>query len=304
MKSKKIIVITGPTASGKSALAHALAKKYGSEIISADSRLIYKKMNIGTAKPTQEELSEVNYHCLNLIEPYQDYSLGKYLENAQPKIKEIIEKYGFVFVVGGTGFYLRGLLEKLALTEIGPNLELREKIKNQSTENLYAELKQKDLNNKWKMHFNDRMRIIRALEIELIENKQEVLPLVNNDFNDFLTECEIIWLGLNFDLRDKLRAKIKIRTEIMLKAGLVEETKLLIAEYGELELLKKTIGYAECLSYLNQTISSEDELLDRIIISTSQYAKRQMTWFKTNENINWLNAESPNLLSEAESLIY
>lgn len=302
MKSKKIIIIVGPTASGKSALTHALAKKYGSEIISADSRLIYKKMNIGTAKPTKEELSEINYHCLNLIEPCQDYSLGKYLENAQPKLKGITEKYNFAFVVGGTGFYLKGLLENLFLPEIGPNLKLRQKVKDQSTESLYAELKNKDLENKWKMHFNDRLRIIRALEIELVHEKKD-LPFINLEFNNFLAECEIIWLGLNFDLRDKLRAKIKRRTELMLQSGLIEETQTLINEYGQLDLFAKTIGYAECLNYLNKQILSTDELLNKIIISTSQYAKRQITWFKSNKNINWLNPESPNLLPEAESYI-
>lgn len=295
-----IIAIVGPTASGKSALAHELAKKLQTEVISADSRLIYKGMNIGTAKPSVEERNEVVYRAIDLIEPSEEYSLGKYIEDVHPAMENLLASSKIPVVVGGTGFYLRGLLEGLPLTEVPPNQRLREELKNLETNILFAKLKEKDFNNKWKMHFNDRARIIRALEIEDAQVSGQVIIEKPHQI-----DAKVLWIGLNYSSRDKLRQKIKLRAELMMQAGLLNEVENLLKKYGELEIFKKTIGYKESLDFMSGQLASLDELVEKITIASSQYAKRQMTWFKRNQLINWLDSEMPlcEMLNEAKRLV-
>jgi tRNA dimethylallyltransferase len=285
---RQVIAIVGPTASGKSRLAHRLAKVLKSQIISADSRLIYKKMDIGTAKPSKTELLELPYHLVDVVEPNQNYSLGNYLEAAEPTLHNLLNCGSVPVIVGGTGFYLRGLLQNLGLPDVKPDLAFRERMSEVSTKELYANLKQLDSTDHWKMHPNDRPRVLRALEL----TKAGVLGAIKEPHN-----FTVHWFGLNYLERQTLRANIQERAKMMLASGLIEETQGLIAEYGQLELLEKTIGYAEVLQFLNGQISSKQALVEAITISTSQYAKRQLTWFRANKSIIWLNSEeSLNLL--------
>lgn len=294
----KVIAVVGPTASGKSRLAHALAKEIDSEIVSADSRLVYKKMNIGTAKPSLEERSEIPYHLIDIIEPNaQEFSLGNYLELAEPILQNIFSQKKYAIVVGGTGFYLRGLLENLNLPDVKPDLDFRRSFINISTNDLYAQLKAKAQNNVYKMHSNDRPRIIRALEIE--RNAQKQIPIKEKNF-------KVIWIGINYLERELLKMQIQKRTQNMIEQGLVSETQNLYEEFGELEIFHKTIGYKECLNYLKNQNSTLDELAELINISTRQYAKRQLTWFRANKAISWLNAAQnfDSLLEEAKLLVF
>ena len=236
-------------------------------------------------------------HLINLIEPNCEFSLGNYLELAEPILENILGQNKYAIVVGGTGFYLRGLLENLNLPEVKPDLEFRISLKNIATPELYAELKAKDLNNIYKMHFNDRPRIIRALEI-IKANLQNANANKTPNF-------QMIWLGINYTERQMLRTKIQERTQTMLANGLIEETQNLINEFGELEIFQKTIGYKECLAYLKNQIPNLNQLAELIGISTSQYAKRQMTWFRANKAIHWLSAEKDlsYLIEKAKMLV-
>ncbi len=269
----KVIAIVGPTASGKTSFAIDLALKLNTEIISADSRLVYKFMDIGTAKPSSKELSQIQQHMINVIEPsVNEFSLGEYLKQAYPLLINILEKKKIVIVVGGTGFYLRALLEGSPLKAVAPCETFRETLKDISTEELFQRLI-----NKRNIHENDRFRIIRALEVQEFSNSEETI--LENNF-------DIEFIGLNFD-RAILRQRIRERSENMLKQGLIDECKFLLSKYGELEIFHKTIGYKECIEALKT--NDFDNLLEKIVISTAQYAKRQMTWFKTNKKINWIN---------------
>ncbi len=279
MSKPKVIAIVGPTASGKSRLAHALALELQSEIVSADSRLVYKHMNIGTAKPSMAEMQELPYHLVDVVEPNVDFSLGKYLNNAEPALEKIIAQGKVPVVVGGTGFYFRGLLEGIKFPDVPPDKIFRESLQEVSTIELYARLKNGDAENFWKMHPNDRLRIIRALELE-----RAGLIKTSNQENDY----EVFWFGLNFSSRESLRVRIRERAALMLKMGLVDETEMLLNKYGELELFAKTIGYAEVLRYLKKETL---DLLEEITISTAQYSKRQMTWFNSNKKVVWLSAD-------------
>lgn len=293
---QKVLVIVGATASGKSSLALQLAGHFSSQIVSSDSRLIYKHMNIGTAKPAKEEMSQILHHMIDLVEPSQSFSLAKFVGMANPIVCEIAEKQSLPIIVGGTGFYLKGLIGDLELDDFEVNPELRESLLVLSTEELLLKLNELDKVKKWKMHINDRYRILRALEIELSSNQQQNNQLNKKDTNasnqSLKEKFEIIWLGLKYESRETLRNKILERTQIMIEIGLIDEVQGLLNAYGELEIFHKTIGYKESIEYLKGQIKSKEELIERIAISTRQYAKRQDTWFRANPQINWLNAES------------
>ena len=295
----KIIVILGPTATGKSKLAHEIAHENNYQIISADSRLVYKYMNIGTAKPSKQELSQVKYHMINILEPsYGEYSMSEYSQEARNiinNINNIINNK--IIVTGGTGFYIQGLLENINLTEIKPNKTFRDSLQKFSAEELYLRLI-----NKRNIHPNDRFRIIRALEIQ--EYSCQAINKQTNKTNNFVDNLEILWIGLNPPERNNLRERIKKRTQKMLSEGILEETSFLLEKYGELEIFNKTIGYKECIEFLQKkSISSQEELEEKIIISTAQYAKRQITWFKRNKKISWFNPESELEIKQAKNII-
>lgn len=295
---QRVLVLVGATASGKSSLALQLAGYFLSEIVSSDSRLIYKHMNIGTAKPTKEELSQVPHHMIDLVDPGESFSLAKYVDMANPIVFELSESNKLPIIVGGTGFYLKGLIGDLELDEFEVDLALRESLSVLTTDELFCRLKELDQINKWKMHSNDRYRILRALEIELSSSRHSDKDLSKDKPKSYSNQSikehfEIIWLGLKYDSRETLRNKIFERTQQMVEAGLIEETKELFDTYGELEVFNKTIGYKETIEYLKGHIQTKEELIERIAISTRQYAKRQDTWFRANPKIYWLNAESP-----------
>jgi len=294
-----IVAIVGPTASGKSALAHKLALRLQTQIISADSRLIYKGMNIGTAKPSIQEQQEVNYHMIDLIEPPERFSLGQYIQQSLPITNTILQNKQLPLFVGGTGFYLKGLLQGLPLTNVAPNYELRAELDLLSNDELFQRLRTQDIKQKWKIHPNDRMRLIRALEIEsLCESSQKEEKALR-------LPAKTLWIGLKAESLDSLRKRIEGRTQKMLKTGLIGEVESLLKEYGEVEIFNKTIGYKETIDFLKGQIGSLDELAGKISITSGQYAKRQMTWFRSNRLIKWFDCmqEEESLLSQVESFI-
>lgn len=280
-KTNKVIAVVGATASGKTAFSIELAKKIGGEIISADSRLVYKGFDIGTAKPTLEEREGVPHYLIDIVEPTVDYSVGLWAKEAEKCIEDIISRGKTPIIVGGTGLYFRILLENYDLPQVEPNYELREELKGLAFEELQARLAKIDPETVEKIEKNDKKKLIRAIEIVETLN----LPLSKargvKDFNKY----EVEWLGRNFP-REELYERINERVNLMIEQGLVEETQNLLKKYGEIPNLTDTIGYREMVDYLKGNIDLKSAC-DILKQNTRRYAKRQLTWFRKNSEINW-----------------
>ncbi len=276
----KVVAIVGATASGKTAYSIELAKKINGEIVSADSRLVYKGFDIGTAKPTIEEMDGVPHHMIDIVEPEFEYSAGLYKKQAKDVISQILSRGNVPIICGGTGLYIDILLKNYDLPEIEANRELRNELTQLDTANLEDMLKKLDIEAFASIDKNDRKKMIRAIEIIKTTNK----PLSQTRGMN-KSEYNVEWIGKNFD-RKTLYERIDKRVDIMIENGLVEETKNLLEKHGRILNLVNTIGYREILGYIDNQCSIEQaaELLKK---NTRNYAKRQLTWFRRNEEIKW-----------------
>lgn len=279
-KKIKVIAIVGATASGKTTYSIDLAKKIDGEIISADSRLVYKGFNIGTAKPTLAEREGIPHYMIDIVEPEFDYSAGLYKQDASKIIKNITNKGKAPIIVGGTGLYIDILLKNFTLPPIEPNRELREELYKMDLENLYNQLEKKDIEAAKSIDKNDRKKIIRAIEIITAMGKslKDTRGFENSPY-------EVEWIGRNFD-RKTLYERINKRVDLMMESGLLDETKQLLSRHGRIPNLINTIGYKEIIGYIDNIYSLEEakELLKK---NTRNYAKRQLTWFRKNTEIKW-----------------
>lgn len=279
-KKIKVIAIVGATASGKTTYSIDLAKKIDGEIISADSRLVYKGFNIGTAKPTLAEREGIPHYMIDIVEPEFDYSAGLYKQEASKIIKNITNKGKTPIIVGGTGLYIDILLKNFTLPPIEPNRELREELYKMDLENLYNQLEKKDIEAAKSIDKNDRKKIIRAIEIITAMGKslKDTRGFKNSPY-------EVEWIGRNFD-RKTLYERINKRVDLMVESGLLDETKQLLSRHGRIPNLINTIGYKEIIGYIDNIYSLEEakELLKK---NTRNYAKRQLTWFRKNTEIKW-----------------
>ncbi|MBR1425166.1 tRNA (adenosine(37)-N6)-dimethylallyltransferase MiaA [bacterium] len=279
-KKIKVIAIVGATASGKTAYSIELAKKIDGEIISADSRLVYKGMDIGTAKPTSDEQCGIPHYMIDIVEPEFEYSVGLYQKQAKEKIYEIASRGKTPIVVGGTGLYTDILLKNFSLPSIPPNWDKRNELNNYSSEELFEILSKKDPKAAQEIKSADKKKIIRALEI--IEITGQTLDKVRGIK---AAEFDVQWIGRNFD-REILYERIEQRVDKMIENGLIEETKKLIKQHGKIHNIVNTIGYKEILSYLDKECSI-DEAVKKLKQNTRNYAKRQLTWFRKNPEIEW-----------------
>lgn len=279
-KKNKVIAIVGATASGKTAYAVELAKEINGEIISADSRLVYKGFDIGTAKPSPEEQDGIPHYMIDIVEPEYEYSVALYKTEAEKHIQDILSRGKMPIVVGGTGLYVDTLLRNFDIPKIKPDKKLREKLNTLTTDELYKTLDNLDKEAPSFINFNDRRKLIRAIEIIQVTGKSLSESRKIGD-----SKYEVEWIGKNFD-RKTLYERIDKRVDLMVKSGLVEETKNLLKKHGEIPNLCGTIGYREMLSFIKGEISLEDakNILKQ---NTRRYAKRQLTWFRRNEEIKW-----------------
>lgn len=275
-RKNKVIAVVGPTASGKTAFAVDLAEKIGGEIISADSRLVYKGFDIGTAKPTLDERRGIPHYMIDIAEPEVDYSAGLYVHEAKRIIEDIQSRGKVPIIAGGTGLYINILLMNYDLPKVEPDYELREALKLE--EDLPAILAELDPETAQLIDKNDRKKLIRAIEIVKTTGK----PIQRRKNNP---EYEIEWIGLNFP-RDVLYDRINRRVDLMFEAGLIDETKNLLQKHGRIPNLLYTIGYQEVIQYLDGLLTL-DEAVDKLKQNTRRYAKRQLTWFRKNPAINW-----------------
>lgn len=282
----KIIIITGPTASGKTKLSIDIAKQFNGEIISADSIQIYKEANIGSAKVTHEEMQNIPHHLINICNPADSFSAGQFVELARKLIIEITKKGKLPIIVGGTGLYISSLLYPLSTTA-KRNEQLRKELEQLREREgqiaLYNKLKEIDSITAMKIHPNQTDRIIRAIEIyyETGIKKSQLIKSQQSDYDYLL----LIISGE----REDIYKKINERVDKMINNGLIEEVENLVKKYhltNENQLMQG-IGYKETLMYLNNEISKE-ELAELIKQRTRNYAKRQLTWFKKMPNANFI----------------
>ncbi len=288
-----VIAIVGPTASGKSALAVEVAKYLESEIISADSRQIFKEFNIATAKPSIEEMQGIKHYLIDEIEPVEEFTVADFADRASKIMNNLFEQDKIPVVVGGTGLYFRILLENYDMPRVAPNKELREELhkveKEQGVDVLYKMLQDLDPVLAEKMHPNNTVKIIRALEVckslnmPMSQAQKKKEPLY-----------DVKWFGLghmNGEDRQYLYGRTDKRVDIMLKQGLEKEAKTLFEKYGKISSLMNTIGYQEFIEYFEGSLSYE-EAVEKIKQNTRRYAKRQLTWFRKNSDIEWLEIKN------------
>ena len=282
---KKLICIAGPTASGKTALSIALAKELGAEIISCDSMQVYKRMDIGTAKPAVEEREGIPHHMLDVAEPDEDFSVSRYCEQASPIVADILARGKTAIVVGGTGLYMDSLIKGNAFAPF-PSTGMREKLEAQPIETVYAQLQSIDPEAAARLHLSDKKRIIRAMEVYL--ETGETITEHNRRTQLIPPKYSPVWLALEDENRQDLYDRIDRRVEIMLQQGLIDEIKSLLDSGIPAKCTAmQAIGYKEFVAALEGRISVAEAAV-QVQLSSRHYAKRQLTWFRRNPNIHWL----------------
>ncbi len=288
----KVIVIVGPTASGKTALAIELAKKINGEIVSADSMQIYKELNIGSAKPTAEEMQGIKHYMLDIISPEQRYSVAQFKKQAEEAIEEILSKGKVPIVVGGTGLYVNSLIYGIEYEETKFDETYRNKLMEiskteEGLNKLYIEAKKIDEKAMEKISHNDKKRIIRILEIFYQTGKTKTEQEIESRKKEIKYDYKIY--GLNTE-REHLYERINKRVDIMLEQGLIEEVQILLKKYEKFPTAMQAIGYKEIVEFLQEKMTKE-EAIEKIKQETRRYAKRQITWFKRIKNIRWLECK-------------
>lgn len=291
MKKTPIIILTGPTAVGKTALSINLSKELDAQIISADSMQIYKYMDIGSAKVTEEEMDGVKHYLVDEVDPDYAFSVSEFQDRAGKYIEEINEKGKKVLVTGGTGLYLNSLIYNMDFAKSDADNELREKLRAELEENgidyMHNKLRELDEESATRIHKNNTKRVIRALEVALSGKKM-------NDFSNdlkFNDKYEPVIIVLNRD-REHLYQRINKRVDIMMESGLIEEVKsLLNRRYTKDMISMQGIGYKEIIKYLDGEYEL-DEAVEIIKRDSRRYAKRQLTWFRRYENAKWFDLDT------------
>lgn len=287
---EKVVVICGPTASGKTSLSIELAKKINGQIISADSMQIYDEMDIGTAKPTKEEMQGIKHYLIGNVKPTNRYSVSEYKKDATNAIEETIQDNKFPIIVGGTGLYVNSLIYGIDYPEIETDLEYRKKLEEiaekEGLNKLYNMAKEIDEKAMEKISPNDQKRILRVLEIYNQTGKTKTELEIESRKNGVKYDFRVFAIDMP---REILYERINKRVDIMFENGLLEEVKRLYKKYGEeLYTSIQAIGYKEVIDYINGKYTKE-EMKEKIKMETRRYAKRQLTWFRKIENITWLN---------------
>ena len=292
MKKPTVIVICGPTASGKTALSIELAKEINGEIVSADSMQIYKDMDIGSAKVTPDEMQGIKHYLIDQVLPNERYSVANYKQDAKNAIEEIIKKGKTPIVVGGTGLYIDALIYEIEYKDIVINEEYRKKLEKirdeQGLEVLYKKALEIDPKAMEKISPNDFKRITRVLEIYEATGKTKTEQEAESRLNEIPYDYKVF--AIDYD-REKLYERINKRVDIMLEKGLIDEVKTLLKKYSEFPTAMQGLGYKEVKQYLDGELA-KDEMIEKIKQESRRYAKRQFTWFRKNKQTIWINGEA------------
>ena len=279
---EKIICVVGPTASGKTGLSIRLAQALGGEVLSCDSMQIYQGMDIGTAKVTPAEMQSVRHHMLDLIQPSEDYSVSRFVTEAEPILQDILRRGKYAILTGGTGLYIDSLVAGRTFAPYpatGKRQELEALAARKGIGAVIALLAQFDPDSARRLHPSDQKRIIRAAETITAHNaRTRALP----------PRHEALWLGLDFESRQDLYARIDQRAAQMMAQGLLDEVRHLLAQgISPRATAMQAIGYKECLATLDGAMT-EAEALAQICQASRRYAKRQLTWFRRNPAVHWI----------------
>ncbi len=301
-----IICIAGPTASGKTALAVELAKELGGEVVSCDSMQVYRRMNIGTAKPTPEEMQGIPHHMLDVAEPWEDFSVSRYCELAAPIVEDILSRGKTAIIAGGTGLYMDSLIRGNAFAPF-PSTGVRERLEAQADaegmEAMLDKLRSVDPDSAARLHLSDRKRIIRAMEVYL--ETGETITAHNLRTQALSPRFRPLWLGLDFADRGELYRRIDARVDIMLQQGLLEEIReLLDSGIPPKCTAMQAIGYKEFVDVLQGNAPLE-QAVEEVKKGSRHYAKRQLTWFRRNKALHWLTRgpDSPEILETARQIL-
>ena len=287
---QKVIIICGPTASGKTDLSINIAEKINGEIVSADSMQIYKDMDIGTAKPSMEERKKIEHYMIDIINPDERYSVADFKCEAMKCIEKIVKKGKVPIVVGGTGLYIDSIYYGIEYNEIKTDLVYREKLeeiaKKEGLEKLYEKALEIDPIAIKKISKNDKKRIIRVLEIYHETGKTKTEQEAESIKKEKQYDYKIIAIDMD---RKQLYERINKRVDMMIDQGLIEEVEKILKKYNTFPTAMQGLGYKEVVKYINNEYTKE-EMIEKIKMESRRYAKRQITWFKRNKDIIWLNS--------------
>lgn len=283
-----VIAVVGPTASGKTGLAVNIAKKFGGEVVSADSMQIYSELTIGTAKPTEKEMEGVVHHLVGHKSVDDEYSVVDYVEEAKNAIADIHERGKIPVICGGTGLYIDSLLSNTEFSEIKSDPEVRKKLYDFANENgneaLFERLKKIDPESAAKTHANNLIRVVRAIEVFEVTGK--TMSEHQKDSHPVPSIYDVCYIGTSYSDREKLYARIEQRIDEMLEEGVEKEARFLFEHNGTCTAAQ-AIGYKEFYPYFRGEMSREDAI-SVLKKETRHYAKRQLTWFRRNKAINWI----------------
>ena len=289
MEKPKVIVICGPTASGKTKLSIEVAKMVNGEIVSADSMQIYKDMTIGTAKPTTEEMQGIKHYLIDFVSPDKRYSVAEYKNDATNAIEEIISKGKTPIVVGGTGLYVNSLIYEIEYPSVELDTNYRKKLEEiaekEGLDRLYEMAMKVDKLAMKKISQNDKKRICRVLEIYHATGKTKTQIEIESRANE--PKYDYLVFGISMD-REKLYDRINKRVDIMIEDGLIDEVKEVLNKYDDFPTAMQGLGYKEVVEYINGDTTKE-EMIEKIKMETRRYAKRQLTWFRRYDNITWID---------------
>lgn len=305
---KKMLAIIGPTASGKSGLAIDLCKRFGGEVISCDSMQIYKKMNIGTAKPTPEEMQDVPHHLVDFLQPGTEYSVSDYVVDAEKCVNELSARGVLPVFCGGTGLYISSFLSGLSFSDYENNPVIRENIETQvqtdGIDVVFDRLKDVDPDIAQTIDIHNVKRVVRALEV--FETTGVTMSEWNRRSVENAKKKDCLIIGLDYLDRELLYNRIDMRVDLMLEAGLVDEAKMLYDEgLMKTKTASQAIAYKEFVPYF-ESVDSLENCVETLKRNSRRYAKRQLTWFRRNKDIKWIYKDGKNdedVVSEAVNLV-
>ncbi|MDD2935555.1 MAG: tRNA (adenosine(37)-N6)-dimethylallyltransferase MiaA [Candidatus Pacebacteria bacterium] len=294
MEKKKIIVVLGPTASGKSDLAVELAKEFNGEIISADSRQVYKGLDIGSGKITKKEMKNIPHYLLDVVSPKSIFTVSEFKKKSDKVIKDILKRGKIPVIAGGTGFYIQSVVDNIVLPEVKPNLKLRKELEKKSVEELANILKKMDKNRAGEIDLKNPRRLIRAIEIATELGK---VPKIKIHGSLASVDWEVLQIGIKTD-DQVLKERIAKRFEKRVKAGIIKEAEILHKNGLSWKRMNE-IGLAhKYIALYLQNKMTKSEMIENSIREEWQYAKRQKTWFKKDKRIEWFVLEDKNKIFE------
>jgi tRNA dimethylallyltransferase len=291
----KILIILGPTSTGKSDLAVQLAKKYNGEIISADSRQVYKGMDLGSGKITKKEMKGVPHHLLDIVKPNTQFSVARYKTLARKAIHKILAKNKLPIICGGTGFYIDAVVNNINLPEVKPDLKLRKNLEKKTCVELMSILQKLDKERAQNIDCKNKVRLIRAIEIVKSLGKVPKIQISEQNYDP-------LYIGL--DLSDQiLKKRIAIRLQRRMKAGMLREVRRLHKQSISYRRLERFgLEYKNCALFLQGKITKA-QMIENIEKESFQYVKRQRTWFKRKPNIIWLNPRQKTEMQKINKLV-